>query len=252
MDHGLRASRLKPVLQQQEQHQQQRKRQRQLPAFVGAASAAKPATLQRMYRSPSRGAAGLAFVLIAGGVVDLAVPASRLKPLLQQQRQRQLPACVGAASAAKPATLQRPYRSPSRGAAGLGFVLMAGGAVDHALRASRLKPLLQQQRQRQLPAFVGAASAAKLATLQRPYWSPSWGAAGLGFVLMAGGAVGHAVRASRLKPLLQQQHQHQEQLPAFAGATGSRCWWPRSERIDRHRSALHFKWGCNKSVSRTW
>ena len=54
---------------------------------------------------------------------------------------------------------------------GLGFVLIAGEAVDHAVRASRLPPLLQhqQQHQEQLRAFVGATQVAKLVTLQRLY-----------------------------------------------------------------------------------
>lgn len=73
-------------------------------------------------------------------------PGSRLKPLLQQQP---LISLVWERGGAKPVASQRAHRSSSWGAAGLGFALMAGGAVDHGLGASRLKPLLQEQHQQQ-------------------------------------------------------------------------------------------------------
>ena len=70
---------------------------------------------------------------------------SRLKPLLQQPTSTH--AFVGAAGAAKPMILRRPDQSPSCCTAVPIFVLIAGGLLDHAVRASRLPSLLQQQPQ---------------------------------------------------------------------------------------------------------
>ena len=143
VDHVLRASRLPSLLQQQQQHQQQ-----QRSAFVGATEVAKPVTSRQSYRPPSCDAAVPAFVLIAEDAVDHALQASRLASLLQQQQQhqQQRPAFVGATEVAKPVTSKQSYWWPSCGAAVPAFVLIAGNAADHALRASRLASLLQQQK----------------------------------------------------------------------------------------------------------
>ena len=79
-------------------------------------------------------------------------------------------ACVGATGVAMLVTLQRPHRSPSWGVAGLAFALIAGEAVDRALRASRLPPLPQTATAQNdtgngsSPAFVGATGVAKPAS----------------------------------------------------------------------------------------
>ena len=99
------------------------------------------------------------------------------------------------------------------GAALPAFVLSADAAMDLALRASRLPPLLQHQER--LPALVGATRVAKPASSQPPYRSRSCGAALPAFVLIADAAMDLALWASRLPPL----PQHQERLPAFVGAT---------------------------------
>ncbi len=96
-----------------------------------------------------------------------------------------------------------------------GLVLIADTAMDLALLASRLPPLLQHQERP--PAFVGATRVAKPASSQRPYRSPSCGAAGLIFVLIADTAMDLALRASRLAPLLQHQA-----TPRFCGSDASR------------------------------